>query len=68
MFSNRDIGKFILLLRNGFYPNEYIGDCEKFNKTTLLEKDEFYSNLNMEDITDVDSTHGKKICKEFEII
>ena len=28
-------------------------DWEKFNETTLPEKEEFYSNLNMEDITDV---------------
>ena len=27
-------------------------DWEKFNETTLPEKGEFYSNLNMEDITD----------------
>ena len=26
-------------------------DWEKFNETTLPEKEEFYSNLNMEDIT-----------------
>ena len=27
-------------------------DWEKFNETTLPEKEEFYSNVNMEDITD----------------
>ena len=27
---------------------------EKFNETTLPEKEEFYSNLNMEDFTDAD--------------
>ena len=27
---------------------------EKFNKKSLPEKEEFYSNLNMEDITDTD--------------
>ena len=26
-----------------------------------------YSNINMEDITDVDYMHGKRVCKEFEI-
>ena len=26
-------------------------DWEEFNETTLPEKEEFYSNLNMEDIT-----------------
>ena len=29
-------------------------DWEKFNETILPEKEEFYSNLNMEDITDAD--------------
>ena len=42
-------------------------DWEKFNKTTLPEKEEFYSNLNMEDITDADYMHAKRVCKDFEI-
>ena len=29
-------------------------DCKKFNKTTFPEKEEFYNNLNIEDITRVD--------------
>ena len=33
---------------------------EKFNETTLLAKEEFYSNLNMEDITDADYMHAEK--------
>ena len=40
---------------------------EKFNKITLLEKGEFYSNLNMDDITDADYMHGKIFCKDFEM-
>ena len=54
-----------MLLRKGIYPYEY--DWEKFNETALPEKDEFYSNLNMEEITDADYMHGKRICKDFEI-
>ena len=42
-------------------------DWEKFNETTLLEKEEFYSNLNMEDVTDEDYMHGKRVRKDFEI-
>ena len=38
-----------------------------FNETTLPEKEEVYSNLNMEDITDADYMHVKRICKDFEI-
>ena len=65
-FSNNDINNFILLLRKGIYPYEYMDDWEKFNKTTLSEKEEFYSNLNVEEIMDVDYMHGKRVCKDFE--
>ena len=66
-FSNNDINKFILLLRKGVYPYEYMDDWEKFNETTLPEKEEFYSNLNIEDITDADYMHAKRVCKVLEI-
>ena len=39
--SNNDINKFILLLRKGVYPFEYMDDWEKFNETTLPEKKNF---------------------------
>ena len=42
-------------------------DWEKFNATTLAEKEEFYSNLNMENITDADYKHWKRFYKESEI-
>ena len=66
-FSKNDVNKFILLLRKGVYPHEYMDELEKFNEATFPEKGEFYSNLNMEDITDADYTHGKRVCKDFEI-
>ena len=40
---------------------------EKFNETSLPEKEDFYSHLNMEDITDTDYSHAKRVCKYFEI-
>ena len=36
-------------------------------KLHYLKKKIFYSKLNMEDITDVDYVHGKRVCKDFEI-
>ena len=39
---------------------------EKFNKTSLSEKEDFYRDLSMEDITRVDYTQAKRICKDFE--
>ena len=67
MFSSNYINKFTLLLRKGVYPYEYMDDWEKFNETTLPKKEEFYSNLNMEDITDADYMHAKTVCKDFQI-
>ena len=32
-FCNGDINKFILLLRKGFYPYEYIDSWERFDET-----------------------------------
>ena len=47
-----DINKFILLLRKAVYPFEYMDSWERFDETSLPDKEAFYSNLNMEDITD----------------
>ena len=56
-----------MLLRKGVYSYEYKDDWEKFNETALPEKEEFYSNLNMEENTDADYMHAKRVCKDFEI-
>ena len=40
---------------------------EKFNKPSLPEKEEFYSNLNIEVIRDIDYMHAKRVWKDFEI-
>ena len=37
-FSNNDINKFILLLRKGVYPYEYMDEWEKFNETTVPKR------------------------------
>ena len=66
-FCNRDLNKFILLLRKGVYPYEYMDSWQKFDETSLPEKKAFYSKLNMEDITDVDYRHGKKVLKKFKL-
>ena len=42
-------------------------DWGKFNETLLPGKEEFYSNLNMKNITDADYMHAKRACKDFEI-
>ena len=42
-------------------------DWETFNEASLPEKEDFYSRLNMEDTTDADYVHPKRVCKDFEI-
>ena len=44
-----------------------MNDCEKFNETSLPETEDFYSHLNMKDITDAGYMNTKKVCKDFEI-
>ena len=39
--------------------------CEK--ETSLPEKEDSYSHLNMEDISDADYAHAKRVCKDFEM-
>ena len=36
-FCNGDINKFILLLRKGVHPYEYMGSWERFDETSLPE-------------------------------
>ena len=40
-FCNGDINKFILLLRNGVYPYEYMDSWERFDETSLPDKKSF---------------------------
>ena len=65
-FCNNDLNKFILLLRKGVYPYEYMDSWERFNET-LPSKKEFYSNLNMEDIDDIDYRHGNNVFNKFKV-
>ena len=66
-YDKEDISKFILLLRKGVYLYEYMDYWGKFNEITVPQKENIYSNLNMEDITDADYIHAKTVCKNFEI-
>ena len=44
-----------------------MNEWDKFYGTTFLKKDNLYSNLNMEDVTDLDCNHPKRVCRDFEI-
>ena len=55
------------MLWKDVYPYEYMDGWEKFNETLFPDKYDFYSLLNMEDITDEDYAHTIRVIKDFEI-
>ena len=52
------------MLRKGVYPYEcmYMDDWKKFNEISLPEKEEFYSNLNLEHIADAIFENFREMC------
>ena len=57
-FCKSDINKFVLFLRKGVYPYEYMDSWKRFDETSLPDKEAFYSKLNEKDISDEDYAHG----------
>ena len=66
-FCDNNLNKFILLLRKGVYPYEYMDNLEKFDETSLSDKESFYSSLNMENISDIDYRNGNNVFKKFKL-
>ena len=66
-FCDNDLNKFVLLLRKGVYPYEYMDSWEKFNEISLPSKKHFYSNLNMDNIDDIGYRHGNNVFKRFKL-
>ena len=64
---NKNLNKFVLLLRKGVYLYEYMDNWERFNETSLPNKESFYTNLNMENIDDVDYRHANNVFKRFKL-
>ena len=60
-FCNGDPNKFVLLLRKGVYPYEYMDSWERFSERSLPPKKDFYSGLTLEDISDKDYNHAQKV-------
>ena len=55
------------MLRKGVYPYDY-GDCmKKLDETNLPPKEDFYSKLTGEGITDKDYQHAQTAWKKFNI-
>ena len=53
--------------RKGVYPYEYMDSWEKFNEKSLPSKEDFYSNLNMENTDDIGYRHGNNVFKIFKL-
>ena len=65
--NSADINKFCLMLREDVYWYEYMDSWKRFDETLLPEKEDSYSNLNMEDITDAEYKHAKRVRKDSKI-
>ena len=64
---DNDLNKFLILLRKGVYPYEYMDGWNKFNEKALPGKESFYSSLTLENISEVDYTHANNVFKKFNI-
>ena len=59
--------KLILMSQKGVYPYDFMDSFEKFDQTELPTKEQFYSILNDQHITNDEYDHAKKIWKAFNI-
>ena len=64
---NGNIDKFILLLKKGVYPYEYMNDWKKFEEPELPSHNEIYSNLYLKNISKEDFKHAQNVWKTFNI-
>ena len=64
-FCNGDIDKF--LSRKGVYPYEYMDDWDRFYEEQLPGESDFYSGLNMKEISGIDNRHAEKVFNKFNI-
>ena len=58
---------FILLLRKSVDPYEYSNSWERFDETVLPNKEAFYSELKLKEISDKDYKHAQKVFRDFNL-
>ena len=58
---------FDYIKTKGVYPYEYMDTWEKFSEISLPSKEDFYNNLNMENISDIDYRHANIVFKRFKL-
>ena len=59
--------KLELMKKKGVYPYDYMDCWQKFSDTKLPEKDEFYSLLTDENISDEQYKHAQKVWNNFNM-
>ena len=55
------------LLRKGVYSYEYMDSWEKFDEDKPPSQENYYSNLNLENITEEDCKHVDEVWDTFKI-
>ena len=63
-FCNNDLNKFVMYLRKGVYPYECMDSWDKFNETSIPNKESF---LTMENITETDYIQANNVFKTFKL-
>ena len=63
-FCDYDMNKFMVLLRKGVYPYEYMDGWDRFSEKVLPDKYSFYSSLIMENISKTDYMHANNVFKK----
>ena len=56
-----------LMSQKGVYPYDFMDSFEKFDQTELPTREQFYSILNDQHITNDEYNHAKKVWKVFNI-
>ena len=59
--------QFNLMKRKGVYPYDYMDSFSKFNDTELPQREEFYSLLTNENISEDDYKHAKDVWNTFNL-
>ena len=59
--------KLKLMSQKGVYPYDYMDSFEKFDEAQLPRKEDFYSILNDQHISDEDYNHAKNVWETFKI-
>ena len=59
--------KFKKVIRKGVFPYEWLTHVAHFDQTCLPQKDQFFSRLNSNGITDAEYAHAKDVWKTFSM-